>query len=103
MAAYRRIILNEIDGVSIVKFVDKKIVDAGTIEQLGEELSHMVDTDKKNMILLNFDGVEFMGSAALNKFISLNKKVKAAAGVLRLCSLRPEIEEVFKITKLNKV
>jgi len=33
----------------------------------------------------------------------LNKKVKDAAGQLKLCCLRPEIGEVFKITRLDRV
>ncbi len=82
---------------------DKKIVDSATIEQLGDELTGLVINEKKNMLLLNFDSVEFMSSAALNKLISLNKKVKDAAGQLKLCCLRPEIGEVFKITRLDRV
>jgi anti-sigma B factor antagonist len=103
MATYRRITVNEDGGVSIVRFIDKKIVDSGTIEQLGEELTALVINEKRNMLLLNFDGVEFMSSAALNKLISLNSKVKTAAGRLKLCNLRPEIKEVFTITRLDRV
>jgi anti-sigma B factor antagonist len=44
-----------------------------------------------------------MSSAALNKLISLNSKVKAAAGRLKLCCLRAEIKEVFTITRLDRV
>ncbi len=33
----------------------------------------------------------------------MDKKVKAAGGKLRLCSLRAEIMEVFTITKLSRV
>ena len=103
MSTYRRITVAEDGGVSIVRFVDKKIVDSATIEQLGEELSALVTTEKRNMLLLNFDGVEFMSSAALNKLISLNSKIKAAAGRLKLCCLRAEIKEVFTITRLDRV
>jgi anti-sigma B factor antagonist len=103
MASYRRITVLEEGGVSVVRFIDKKIVDSGTIEQLGEELNALVTNEKRNMLLLNFDGVEFMSSAALNKLISLNSKVKAAAGRLKLCCLRAEIHEVFKITRLDRV
>jgi anti-sigma B factor antagonist len=42
-------------------------------------------------------------SAALNKLISLNSKVKGAAGRLKLCTLRSEILEVFKLTRLDRV
>ena len=103
MASYRRITVLEEGGVSVVRFIDKKIVDSGTIEQLGEELNALVTNEKRNMLLLNFDSVEFMSSAALNKLISLNKKVKDAAGRLKLACLRPEIEEVFRITRLDRV
>ncbi|MFM8570490.1 MAG: STAS domain-containing protein [Pirellula sp.] len=103
MATYRRINVMDNGGVHVVTFVDKKIVDSGTIEQLGDELTGLVINEKKNMLLLNFDSVEFMSSAALNKLISLNKKVKDAAGQLKLCCLRPEIGEVFKITRLDRV
>ncbi len=103
MATYRRINVTDEGGVSIVRFVDKKIVDSGSIEMLGEELNALVTVEKKNILLLNFDGVEFMSSAALNKLISLNNKVKAAAGRLKLSNLRSEIKEVFTITKLDRL
>ncbi len=103
MVSPRRIVVTDEGGVSIVRFVDRKIVDSGSIEQLGDELVALVTVEKRNMILLNFDGVEFLSSAALNKLISLNSKVKAAAGSLKLCSLRSEIKEVFSITKLDRV
>ncbi len=103
MATHRRITVSDNNGVSVVRFVDKKIVDSGSIEQLGEELNSLVTVDKRNKVLLNFDSVEFMSSAALNKLISLNTKVKAAAGRLKLCCLRAEIKEVFTITRLDRV
>ena len=103
MSTHRRITVSDDGGVSVVRFVDKKIVDSGSIEQLGEELNSLVTVEKRNMILLNFDTVEFRSSAALNKLISLNTKVKAAAGRLKLCCLRAEIKEVFTITRLDRV
>ena len=103
MGTQRRINLTETGGITVVRFVDKKIVDSGSIEALGEELNALVTVEKRNMILLNFDGVDFMSSAALNKLISLNSKVKGAAGRLKLCCLKAEIKEVFTITKLDRI
>ncbi|MFO0921114.1 MAG: STAS domain-containing protein [Pirellulales bacterium] len=103
MTNYKRIVVIDEGGVSVVRFVDRKIVDSTSIEQLGEELNALVTEEKRNMILLNFDGVEFLSSAALNKLISLNTKVKAVAGRLKLCCLRAEIKEVFTITRLDRV
>src|SRR2546425_1568951 len=97
----RRLVVEEVNGVSIVNFVDKKILDEANIQQLGEELFSLVDGPRK--ILLNFSNVEYLSSAALGKLITMNKSVQAAAGQLRLCCIHPQIYEVFKITKLNKL
>ncbi|MDA8043592.1 MAG: STAS domain-containing protein, partial [Pirellulales bacterium] len=44
-----------------------------------------------------------LSSAALGKLITLDRKVKASKGRMKMCNIRPEIFEVFHITKLNKV
>ena len=53
--------------------------------------------------MLNFSSVEFLSSAALGKLITLDKKVKVHNSKLKLSNIRPEIYEVFAITKLNKL
>jgi anti-sigma B factor antagonist len=47
--------------------------------------------------------VDFYSAAALGKLITLEKKVKANGGVLKLSNIRPEIYEVFAITRLNRL
>ena len=63
----------------------------------------LVEDEKKSKLVLNFTKVDFLSSAALGKLITLDKKVKAASGKLKLSNIRPEIYEVFAITKLNKL
>ncbi len=103
MSNKKRIIVADQGLISIVRFVDKKIVDSGNIEALGEELNSLVTEEKRDAILLNFEGVEFMSSAALNKLISLNSKVRSIQGRLKLCNLKADIREVFTITRLDRV
>jgi len=103
MQTYRRITVSKLGDVSVVTFQDKKILDeAGTVE-LGQELFSLVENDNRKAILLDFGNVEFLSSAALGKLITLDRKVKTAKGRLKLCSIRPEILDVFNVTKLNKV
>ncbi len=103
MSERRRITVSAVGDLALVRFLDRKIVDPTNIEEVGDELFQLVEKDKFKNVILNFDAVEFLGSAMLNKLIMMDKKVKAAAGKLRLCSLKPEIMEVFTITKLNRV
>ncbi len=103
MAANRRIEVTDVGDVAVVNFVDRKILDEANIHELGQELFALVEQDKRPKVLLNFANVEFLSSAALGKLITLNKKRKAASAELKLSNIRPEIYEVFAITKLNKL
>ena len=103
MAAQKRLKVNQIGDVTVVQFVDRKILDEANIQELGQELFELIEEQGKKNLLLNFLNVEFLSSAALGKLITLDKKVKTHAGRLKLSNIRPEIYEVFKITKLNKL
>lgn len=103
MASHHRLDVSEVGDVSIVRFVDRRILDASNIEELGDELFGLVENDGLKYLLLNFTGVEFLSSAALNKLIILDKKVKSNGGKLVLCDLRQEIKEVFAITRLDQL
>lgn len=103
MNAYRRVDVNEVGDVTVVRFRDHKIVEDINIQQLGQELFRLVETDNRGKLLLNFSAVDFLSSAALGKLITLDKKMKAHGGVLKLSNIRPEIYEVFAITKLNRL
>ena len=103
MATHRRIDVSKVGDVTVVKFVDRKILDEAGIQELGAELFGLVEHDNRRSIVLNFSNVDFLSSASLGKLISLDRKVKAAKGRLRMSNIRPEILEVFQVTKLNKV
>jgi anti-sigma B factor antagonist len=100
---HRRLDIEEVGDVTVARFIDKKILDETNIQIIGNQLFGLVDEDRREKIVLDFSSVEYLSSAALGKLITLDKKVKAARGKLRLCSIRPDIYEVFAITKLNKL
>lgn len=99
----KRIDIEEVNDVTVATFADKKILDETNIQIIGNQLFSLVETDLRSKIILDFSNVEYLSSAALGKLITMEKKVKAAKGKLKLCSIRPEIYEVFAITKLNKL
>jgi anti-sigma B factor antagonist len=98
----RRLEVETIGDVTVVNFVDKKILDEQNIQNIGEQLFGLVEQDGLSRLLLNFGNVEYLSSAALGKLITLNKKVKDASGKLILCNISPQIFEVFEITRLDK-
>lgn len=102
-AGQRRFDIEEVGDVTVAKFTDKKILDENNIQMIGNQLFGLVDDDGRRKIVLDFSNVEYLSSAALGKLITMNKKVGDSGGTLRLCSIRPDIFEVFAITRLNKV
>lgn len=102
-AGQRRLDIEDVGDVTVARFIDKKILDENNIQVIGNQMFGLVEEDGRKKIILDFSNVEYLSSAALGKLITMNNKVKAAKGKLRLCGIRPDIFEVFAITKLNTV
>lgn len=98
-----RLRVRDSDGVSLIEFADRKILDELCILEIQEELSALADSKTKPRLLLSFKNVEHMSSAALGMLITLKKKVESRTGQLRLSDINPQILEVFKITRLDKM
>lgn len=103
MTAYRRIAACERSGVTVIRFTESKITDPERIQDLGRELTRLVDTEHPYNVLLNFDKVDYLSSEALRVFLLLHKKIAARGGTMKLCHVTPKILEVFEITGLDKL
>ena len=99
----RRLEVEDIGDITVVNFVDKKILDEQNIQMIGDDLFRLVDELGRRKVLLNFGNVEFMSSAALGKLITLNRKLQGVGGRLVMCGIAKDILDVFKITKLDKI
>lgn len=86
-----------------VDFTEKHILDEATIRNIGDELVGLVDSDIRPRIVISFRHVEHLSSSALGTLLNINTKVRAKEGQLRLCDIRPEIAQIFEITKLNRI
>lgn len=91
------------DGISVVEFADRKILEEVSIQEIGEELDRIVEAEPGIQLLLNFKQVDHLSSAALGMLITLKNKVKTTNGALKLSDINRQIFEVFKITRLDKV
>ncbi len=99
----RHLRLEDAGGIAVVHFIQSKIVSEEDIQEVGEQLASLVDDQGHRRLLLNFGNVQYLSSAALGKLINLKKKVSKADGQVKLCSIHPDLLEVFKITRLDTV
>lgn len=97
------ITVRESNGVKLVEFSDRKILEELSITEIGDQLSKLVAGGDGVKLLVSFNNVEHLSSAALGMLIKLNKQVTDAKGFLKLSDICPQIYEVFKITRLNKM
>ncbi len=90
-------------GITRIEFVDRNILDEANIQQIGEEITRLVDETPAPKVLISFQNVDHLSSAALGTLITINNKIRSKDGQLRLANIDPRIYEVFVITKLNRL
>ena len=103
MPADSRLRISEADGVTQVEFVDRNILDEANIQAIGEEIGSIIEGAPSPKLVISFSNVDHLSSAALGALITINNKVRAKDGALRLSNIDPQIYEVFMITRLNKL
>ena len=95
-------VLNQKD-IRVVQFTNNRILDEANIADIGSSLNALIDEKNNPKLLLDFNTVDHLSSAALGMLINANKRIREKNGQLRLANIKPQIFEVFVITKLNKL
>jgi anti-sigma B factor antagonist len=103
MDQFRRIQPVKKGNVHIVVFKDKKILDDTVLDEIKTEVNRLMGNAAGPDMLLDFTNVEFMSSAMLGLLGQLHRKISAGQGRLKMCGIRPEIFQVFKLTNLDKL
>jgi anti-sigma B factor antagonist len=103
MTVYQQLKVDQVGEVTVVRFRESNISAFSAVEKLAEELYQLVEVENRKKLLLNFASVGFLSSSALGKFISLNGKLKARSGAVKLCNLQPQVLDVFLICKLDRL
>lgn len=103
MSTFRKLNVSRVKDVDVVIFKDSKILDEEVLDELKTELQAVVGQRTHPDVLLDFSNVEFMSSAMLGTLGVIHRKMKKVDGRLKMCSIRPEIYTVFKLTNLDKL
>jgi anti-sigma B factor antagonist len=89
--------------IRVVEFTNSRILDEANITDIGRTLNVLIDERTNPKLLLDFSTVEHLSSAALGMLINANNRIRQKNGQLRLANIKPQIMEVFVITKLNRL
>lgn len=98
-----RLRVRDHNGITQIEFIDRNILDEANIQHIGDEIGGIIERSKSPRLLISFQNVDHLSSAALGTLITINTKVRNKGGQLRLADIDAQIYEVFVITKLNKL
>ena len=90
----------EQDGVTIVSMGGR--LDAAGSPEVEAFCRGLMDAGEVRQ-LLDMTEVEYISSAGLRSLLVVAKQIKAAGGVLVLCSLAPMVREVMEISGFDKI
>jgi anti-anti-sigma factor len=91
------------DDILTIRVLDERLVDPEQLKRLFDDLYALLGKSSEQQVVLDLAAVKFMASAMLGKLVAFQKKCDEYRAKLKLCSVAPEIQQVFKITKLNKL
>lgn len=75
-----------VDEVAIFRVKVNKLIEEGNID-----------------FIFDFNQCEFIDSTGLGALVSIYKKCVEKKGSIKLKSLNPDVDKLFKLTRLNKV
>jgi anti-anti-sigma factor len=96
MEALRKII-NDVLIIAI-----KGQIRISTQKEFREFFSELVEENSSRSVILNMAGIGYINSAGIGMIVDSFRKFKESGGRLVLCSLLPDVEKLFEVTKLNR-
>lgn len=77
-------------------------VDGTNAQSFDTSLDETIGTEQ-SAIVLDLGGLVYMSSAGLRTILMTAKRLQARNAKLALCSLRPEINEIFQIAGFDRI
>jgi anti-sigma B factor antagonist len=94
--------INVVGTVTVVRFLEKRLLDAGDIALIAEKLLRLVDTGCRKL-LLSFAEVDYVSNGALSALLAVRRKMLQANGKLSLCELSENVMEHLSVRQFHKL
>lgn len=77
-------------------------LDSASSPVLERQAFDCIDAGERRL-LLDFSALDYISSAGLRAALAVAKRMNAAGGKLALCSLSPQVAEVFEISGVDAI
>lgn len=96
---YHPLDIDIIGEVTVARFTERNILDERSVDAISQELYRLAEGSCA-AIILNFAAVQGLSSTMVGKLFALHKRLRSKGKRLVLCSIGPELREVFEVWKL---
>jgi anti-anti-sigma factor len=98
--SYQHVSLETVDGVLVVTLNEPQLRGDKMADALRQELLAVVGTKSGQRVVISFQKVDYVFSAAFRPFLSLRRRLQDTGGRLVFCNLTPGVSEVFQVVRL---
>jgi anti-anti-sigma factor len=92
-----------VGDVTVVRIRRHRILALEEAEEIGRELSDLVQIPGCHKVVVHLGKVESMTTMMLSRLLALHRQVEADGGRLVLCNAGPYLTEVFTLLQLRRV
>ena len=93
---------NEIENMTVGTLSAGMSLNAEGSKNFGDDVIAYISAHPGVRLLLNFQNITYLSSAALSELLRINDTAKAEKSAVQLCGLSKEIHKVFEIKRLGR-
>ena len=97
------IVIRRTRGVTIAAFSRPDVIDMEFISKVADELDDLARTVEPPLLVIDFERVRYLSSAALGMLVSLSELLAERDGEMCIANVVTEVKGVFALTKLPKL
>jgi anti-sigma B factor antagonist len=101
MSRYLRFETENIGDVLVARLVDHRLADTMSVNELTDELLHLLNSEPTKKFLVNFQNVTHCSTSVINGLLRAKKKLLSVGGQIKLCNLHPVIREAYQLLNLD--
>ncbi len=88
-------------GSILVQFHQEMLTDEINVDQLGHELTAVVEQPGWQRIIISLENVAHITSSVLGKLIHLHRHLQRKEGKMALCELSENVMEIMETSRLD--
>jgi anti-anti-sigma factor len=92
-----------VNDLLIAHFMCRDVSTMEVIDQLLEEFKKKIEDMPEKDLLIDFTGVTFVATSAINLLLVVLKRVRMKGGDVFLCGINDNIGQIYELMQINRL